>query len=143
MKGITNFINLVIENWTTISVILVVIGGAGLKIVKLYKNWKKMTDDEKIDAMLDIIQEWILKMMCDAEIEWSEFKSAGGIKKSGVIEKIYTKFPQLAKFTDQEKIIEQISNFIEDNMEEMNKIMNEINNVSVHKNEENEEEEIE
>lgn len=143
MKGITNFINLIAENWTTISVIIAVVGGVGLKIVKLYKNWKKMTDDEKIDALLDIVKEWMLKMMCDAELEWSEFKSAGGIKKSGVIEKIYTKFPQLAEFTNQEKIIKQISDFIEDNMDEMNKIMNEINNVSVDEQKENEEEEKE
>lgn len=150
MKGIQNFLALVQNNWTTISFFLVVIFGAITKGLRFYKKWKDKNEKEreealdkilkeKEEALLAVVKEWILKMMCDAELEWANFKAAGGIKRSGVFEKIYTQFPQLADFVDQDRIIQEISKFIEDNMDEMNKVMNEINEVSVKENEEKEE----
>lgn len=140
MKGIQNFLTLVQNNWTTISFIIIMIFGTIMKLLDFYKKWKKMNEKEKEEAILAIVKEWILKMMCDAELEWADFKSAGGIKKSDVFEKIYTQFPQLSSFVNQDEIIEKISEFIESNMDKMNEVMNEINKVSVPEDEENLEE---
>lgn len=120
MVGLKNLLNLIAENWAIISVVLSLII---FTIIKL-KNWKNMSKDEKLDSLLLVIQQWILKMMCEAEKNWEDYNSSGEVKKSEVIAEIYKQFPQLADYSQQDEILTKIETMINGAMASMNKIMN-------------------
>lgn len=120
MVGLKNLLALITENWAVISVVLSLVI---FTIIKL-KNWKTMSKDEKLDSLLLVIQQWILKMMCEAEKNWEKYNSAGEVKKSEVIAEIYKQFPQLADYSQQDEILTKIETMINGAMDSMNKVMN-------------------
>ena len=129
LKGIQNFLEIINENWTTIVVIIGLAIGATNKI----KKYISLTDDEKVEIAKNQIKETILKLISDAENDYSEWKKAGSIKRSQVVEDIFIKYPILSKVADQESIIDWIDNEINcalntlrEIIEENNKTINDV-----------------
>ena len=113
MDGITSFLTFVNDNWTAIVVAL----GLALGLARKIREYVQKTDEEKIEIAKVYIKECILKMITDAELDYEEWKSAGSIKRSQVIQEIYDRYPVLEKVADQEELLawidEQINSALE------------------------------
>lgn len=113
MDGITSFLTFVNDNWTAIVVAL----GLALGLARKIKVYIQKTEEEKIEIAKVYIKECILKMITDAELDYEEWKSAGSIKRSQVIQEIYDRYPVLEKVADQEALLawidEQINSALE------------------------------
>lgn len=101
MDGITSFLTFVNDNWTAIVVAL----GLALGLARKIREYIQKTDEEKIEIAKVYIKECILKMITDAELDYEEWKSAGSIKRSQVIQEIYDRYPVLEKVADQEALL--------------------------------------
>lgn len=121
LQGIQNFLNLVNENWTTIIVII----GLAIGLIRNIKKYINLTDDEKIEIAKTQISETILKLISDAEVDYAEWKKAGSIKRSQVIQDIFNKYPILSKVADQKELVEWIDNEIYSALEELRAIIEE------------------
>ena len=120
MEAIKNTITLIQENWTNILIVISVVIVAGKKVME----YIKMTKEERVEAALKIIKAELLKLMSDAEIEWEEYKKSGEIKKSQVITEIYSQFPFLKDYIDQDELIKRIIEMIDEEKEKMDKVIN-------------------
>ena len=78
----------------------------------------------------------LLQLMSNAEITWSDYAKSGEIKKSEVISKIYSEFPILKEYINQDELIEIISKMIDDEMDNLNKAINGIDTKDEEKEEE-------
>lgn len=125
-NNIFNFLNDGGSVNNIISVIIIIVGILlGIKYFSDFiDKFKDLSDEEKIKVILRIVKAEILKLMSDAEVEWSSFEKAGIIKKSQVIGKIYEKYPVLSSYINQEMIICELEKIIEDNMNNMNSVIN-------------------
>lgn len=130
LNGIKNFLEIINENWTTIIVII----GLVIGVVQKIRKYITLTDEEKVEIAKTQIKETILKLISDAETDYHEWKKAGSIKRSQVIEDIFIKYPILSKVADQGAIVDWIDNEINcalntlrDIIEENNKAVNEVN----------------
>ena len=117
MNNIMDIIKAAMPNILVFVVIL--IGG-----YRTYLSYSKMNKEEKVEAALKVIKTELLKLMSDAEIEWEDFKKSGDLKKSQVLREIYTQFPFLATYIDQDTLIQKIYEMIDEEMDNMNKIIN-------------------
>lgn len=120
VEGLQNTLKIFTDNWSNILIIFSIL----LIAVRKVKEYIKMSKEEQVEAALKIIKEELLKLMSDAEIEWEEFKKSGEIKKSQVITEIYSRFPFLKEYIDQEELIRRISLMIEEEKSKMDKIIN-------------------
>ena len=84
---------------------------------------RKMSKEERLEAILKIVKTQLLKFMGEAEVQWEAYKKSGALKKSQVIQKIYEQFPLLKEYIDQDTLIQKISDMIEDEMENLNKVL--------------------
>lgn len=119
MEGILNVLNFLKENWTAIVIIIALVYAA----YGLFQKLQNMSSEERKAAILQIVKSLVLKLMSDAEVNWSDISKAGKIKSAEVIERIYLQYPQLARFKDQEELIASIQKIIDDKMEELREIM--------------------
>lgn len=126
MQSIANFLLWVNNNWTFIIICI----GLGLGIYKKVKNYSKLTTEEKINRALVSVKSILLEKMATAEIDWSDYKKSGELKKSQVISDIYAQFPVLKEYIDQETLIKEITQMIDDSMGDMNKIVNNLDNTT-------------
>lgn len=126
LQGIQNFLEIINENWTTIIVII----GLAIGTVNRIKKYINLTDDEKIEIAKTQISETILKLISDAESDYSEWKKAGSIKRSQVIEDIFIKYPILSKVADQTEIVKWIDDEIDNALETLREIIEENNKVT-------------
>lgn len=126
LQGIQNFLEIINENWTTIIVII----GLAIGTVNRIKKYINLTDDEKIEIAKTQISETILKLISDAESDYSEWKKAGSIKRSQVIEDIFIKYPILSKVADQTEIVKWIDDEIDNALETLREIIEENNEVT-------------
>lgn len=110
LNGIKNFLELINQNWTTIIVII----GLVIAIVKKSKDYLSKSDEEKIENAKQQIKEIILKLISDAEVDYEEWKKAGNIKRSQVIEEIFVEYPILSKAVNQEELIKWIDEIIDE-----------------------------
>ena len=123
LQGIQNFLEIINENWTTIIVII----GLAIGTVNRIKKYINLTDDEKIEIAKTQMSETILKLISDAESDYSEWKKAGSIKRSQVIEDIFIKYPILSKVADQTEIVKWIDDEIDNALETLREIIEENN----------------
>lgn len=112
LNGLKNFLETVNDNWTTILVII----GLIIAIIKKIKNYVTKSDEEKIVIAKEQITQSILKLISEAEKDYSDWTKAGTIKRSQVIDTIYTKYPILSKVTDQESLINFIDEAIDNSL---------------------------
>lgn len=120
MRSIIDLSNTIITYWTYICIFIAL----GVLTYEKIKKYKKMSEEERVNAALKVIKTEVLKLMSDAEINWKDFYKAGEIKKSEVIDEIYERFPFLTEYINQEELIIKISEMIEDGMDKMNQILN-------------------
>lgn len=109
LKGLQNFLMFINDNWTAILVCI----GLIIALVQKIKSYASLSTDEKIEIAKKQISERILKLISDAEENYQAWVSAGEIKRSEVIAKIYDDYPVLSKVVDQEKLIEWIDEQID------------------------------
>lgn len=119
LVGIKNFLDLINQNWTLITIII----GLGIIVFKKIKSYLSMTTQEKIDFALEQIRVTALKMVTDAENDYKNWVKAGSIKRAEVIDEIFEKYPILNKVTNQKALIANIDKIINDALEEMRKVI--------------------
>lgn len=119
--GLKNFLELINQNWTLITVII----GLGILTFKKIKNYIALSEQEKINLALKQIEVIALKLVTEAECTYEEWVKAGAIKRAEVINEIFEKYPILSKATDQEILISKLDEIIDDALVEMRKVINE------------------
>lgn len=127
MSSIKNILEFINDNWTFI----ITCFGLCILIKRKYKEWNKLSDDEKVEIALKAVKVQLLEIMSEAEIAWDDYKKTGEIKKSKVFQVVYDKFPILKEYCDQDKIIEAIDNMIDELKPQMDKIINSIDSDTV------------
>lgn len=113
LNGIQNFLMMINENWTTIVVII----GLIIMVSKKIKDFLYLSEDEKVQAAKDQLQNIVLSLVSNAELDYKEYEAAGQIKRSQVIDEIFEKYPILTKVTDQEELLEYIDKLIDEALE--------------------------
>lgn len=113
LNGIQNFLMMINENWTTIVVII----GLIIMVSKKVKDFLYLSEDEKVQAAKDQLQNIVLSLVSSAELDYKEYEAAGQIKRSQVIDEIFEKYPILTKVTDQEELLEYIDKLIDEALE--------------------------
>lgn len=121
LTGLKNFLDLINQNWTLITVVI----GLGILVFKKVKSYLSLSDQEKIDMALGRIRISALKWVTEAECAYEDWIKAGSIKRSEVIDKIFEKYPILNKVTDQETLIKTLDDIINDALVEMRKVIEE------------------
>lgn len=121
LTGIRNFLDLINQNWTLITVV----AGLGILVYKKIKNYLSLSGQEKIDLALKQIRITALKMVTDAEDEYANLVKAGEIKRAEVIDVIFEKYPILNKVTDQETLIKMLDDIIDEALITMRKVIEE------------------
>lgn len=119
MDGINSFLMFVNDNWTGIIVML----GLIISLAKKVKDYIKQSDEKKIETAKVYIKECILKMITDAEVDYEEWKSAGSIKRSQVIQEIYDRYPVLDKVADQKALIAWIDKEIDNALKVLREVI--------------------
>ena len=124
MEGIKNFLQLINDNWTTITTILILLFAIYTKAKKFYLDWKAKTEEEKQKAIEEAKQiaiinaknalaDFILVLVSKAELEWqSEEGKLGKVKRAQVIAEIYAKYPILEEVEDKDALLEYIDTLI-------------------------------
>lgn len=110
LTGIKNFLNIINENWTTIIIII----GLAIGIINRLRKYLQLTDEEKVAIAKAQLKEVVLKLVSEAEYDYGEWKKAGSIKRSQVINEIFEKFPVLSKVANQDDVISWIDKEIDD-----------------------------
>ena len=118
LTGIQKFLNFINENWTMIISIITVL----IIIIKKAKSYFSLSKEEQISIAKSQIREIMLRLVTEAECDYCEFIKAGSIKRSQVIDEIFSMYPVLSKITNQEEIIAWIDEVIDESLKEMRKI---------------------
>ena len=121
LVGIKNILDFINNNWVAIVVIVCLINAIAIKI----KKYLALSDEDKIEVAKRQIKETMLKLITEAEVDYIEWINAGSIKRSQVIERIYTMYPVLTKVADQDTLIQWIDDVIDESLEIMRKIFEE------------------
>lgn len=119
MTGLNNFLEFVVNNWTSIFIIIVLIVAMVKKVVDYFKKSK----EERIEIVKEQIRQVVLKLVMDAELDYEEWKKSGAIKRSQVIQELFDEFPVLAEVTDQEQLLAWIDSIIDEALETMRDIL--------------------
>ena len=119
LNGIQNFLQFINDNWTAIIIIISLI----IAIVQKARSYFNKSNAEKIEIAKKQISQVVLKLITDAEIDYNDLVSAGSIKRSQVIQKIFNDYPILTKASDQKAIIEWIDDMINNSLKELRKIV--------------------
>lgn len=119
LDGIKNFLTFINNNWTTITVIISL-------LIALYKKvmaYLKQSQEKKIEIAKTQLSQTILKFITDAEVDYENWNKAGSVKRSQVIQRIYTEYPILSKVVDQQALIVWIDDLINNALKELRKIV--------------------
>lgn len=121
--AVKNFLLIIENNWTTITVI----AAAGFLIYKKVRAFAEKEETEQIAFAKELVCKTILKYVSEAEREYSEWVKAGATKRAQVISKIYADFPILNAVKDQDGLIEWIDEIIKEALKEMREMVSENN----------------
>ena len=119
LNGIKNFLQIVNDNWT----IIVIIIGLLVALFRKIKTYISYSNEEKIEIAKAQLKEFILKLVSDAEADYSEWVQAGSIKRAQVIREIFVEYPILSKVTNQEELVEWIDQLINEALDELRDIV--------------------
>lgn len=119
LNGIQNFLQFVNDNWTAIIIIISLV----IAIIQKVRSYFSKSNAEKIEIAKKQISQIVLKLITDAEVDYTEWTKAGSIKRAQVVQKIFADYPILARAADQEKIIEFIDETINSSLKELSKIV--------------------
>ena len=118
LNGIKNFLQFIEANWTN----LIVIVGLSISLSRKVKAYFSKSNDEKIEIAKAQINQTMLKLVTEAEVDYLEWQSAGCVKRSQVIDKIFTMYPILSTVTNQEELIVWIDEEIDEALKTMREI---------------------
>lgn len=110
MNGIVNFLNLINDNWTTITVII----GLLIMLYRKVESYLKKSEEEKIEIAKKQIKEICLRLVSEAEMDYESWEQAGKIKRSQVFQEIYKEYQVLEKVINQEELIAFIDEAIDE-----------------------------
>lgn len=131
LTGIKNFLNIINENWTTIIIII----GLAIGIVNRLRKYLQLTDEEKVAIAKAQLKEVVLKLVSEAECDYAEWKKAGSIKRSQVIDEIFEKYPVLSKVAEQNDVIAWIDEEIDNALITLRDVISENQEIAVDKTE--------
>ena len=120
MAGFNNFIHLIQNQWTNIIVVIAIIA----TVIRTTLNYSALSQEQRVQSALKVINEELMKLMCQAEIQWKDYKKSGDLKRSQVIKDIYNQFPFLSKYMDQDALVKKIYEMIDKQMDNMNNLLN-------------------
>lgn len=121
LNGIHNFLSFVNDNWTMITAIF----GLALVVSKKVKAYWNTSQEEKIAIAKAQIDEIMLKLVTEAEKDYLEWTKAGAVKRSQVIDQVFSMYPILSRISNQQEIIIWIDDAINRALKEMRKIFEE------------------
>lgn len=110
MNGIVKFLNLINDNWTTITVII----GLLIMLYRKVESYLKKSEEEKIEIAKKQIKEICLRLVSEAEMDYESWEQAGKIKRSQVFQEIYKEYQVLEKVINQEELIAFIDEAIDE-----------------------------
>ena len=119
MKAIQNLLEVLNEHWTSLLICVGLIVGLIRQTIKFFNQ----SQDVRIAIAKQQISEIILKMITDAEVDYKDWEKSGSIKRSQVINEIYTKYPILSKAKSQKEVIDFIDTQIDNSLNELRKII--------------------
>ena len=119
LDGIKNFLTFINNNWTTITVIISLL----FALYKKVMAYLQQSQEKKIEIAKTQLSQTILKFITDAEVDYENWNKAGSVKRSQVIQRIYTEYPILSKVVDQEALIIWIDDLINNALKELRKIV--------------------
>ena len=119
LNGLQNFLQFINNNWTAIIVIISLV----IALIKKTKSYLSKSNDEKIAIAKAQIEQAILKLITDAEVDYETWTKAGSIKRSQVIQKIFTDYPVLSNISDQKAITEWIDETIDEALKSLREII--------------------
>ena len=121
LTGIQNFLNFINDNWTMIASVITLI----IVITKKAISYFGLSKDEQIKVAKAQIREIMLRLVTEAECDYQNMIKSGAIKRSQVIDKIFTMYPVLSKVANQEEVISWIDEIIDETLKEMRKVFEE------------------
>ena len=116
MKGILSILNFINDNWASIIAVvglIFAIAGKTIQFLKLTKEQRKAFITGQVEDM-------VLYLVAEAEALYGS--KTGEIKKSYVINKIFTAIPQLKDLISQEELTKVIDSAIEEALEKIKEI---------------------
>lgn len=119
LTGINRFLMLINDNWTSIVVMIGLLIGLYQKV----KAYLSHSNEEKYEIAKAQIRQSILSMVTDAELQFVDWNKAGSIKRSQVIEKLYSEYPILGKIADQNKVTEWIDSEINNSLNTLKDVL--------------------
>lgn len=119
MLDIVSVLETIVPGPVTALVIAAII----LVCINKYREFKKMSQEERVKLALKVIKNEILKLMSEAELDWCFYEKTGEIKKSQVISEIYDRFPFLRDYVNQDDLIKEIDKIIDSKKEIMDNIL--------------------
>ena len=119
MDSIINFLAFLNENWIYILICIGIIVGIIQKTISYFEK----STNEKIEIAKSQVKEILLKMVADAEEEYSDIIGIGKIKRSQVISNIFEQFPILSKAIDQDNLISWIDSEIDNSLDTLHSII--------------------
>lgn len=121
LDGIYKFLSFINDNWALISAIVALVFAIIKKVVAFFEQSR----EERIKIAKAQIKEVMLRLVTEAERDYREWMKAGEIKRSQVIDEIFTMYPILSKVTNQAELIAWIDQTINDALKKMRKIFEE------------------
>ena len=119
LTGINNVLMFINDHWTQLTIIL----GLGTILWKKVRAFLAKSDEEKIQIALKQAREIILDKVTAAEIDYSEWKKSGAIKRAQVLDEIFKQYPILSKVTSQEEIIKKLDEYIDEALKTLREII--------------------
>ena len=119
LTGINNVLMFINDHWTQLTIIL----GLGTLLWKKVRAFLAKSDEEKIQIALKQAREIILDKVTAAEIDYSDWKKSGAIKRAQVLDAIFKQYPILSKVTSQEEIIKKLDEYIDEALETLREII--------------------
>lgn len=119
LTSINNVLMFINDHWSEITIGIALI----LLLVKKIKAFMEQSDEEKIQNALKQAKEIILDSVTRAEVDYSDWKKSGAIKRAQVLNEIFAKYPILSKVTDQETLIKTLDSYIDEALETLRTII--------------------
>lgn len=106
--GVTVY-EFICENWFVIVVAIAV-------VIYTVEKTLMLSQEERIAMAKYIIAVSIDAIVAEAEEKFADYEKSGQLKRSYVIQTIYTKHPEFGRTVEQEELIEWIDKLIEDSV---------------------------
>ena len=119
LTGINDVLMLINDHWTEITILI----GMALILYKKIRSYLAKSKEEKMEIALKQAREIILDRVTAAEIDYTNWKKAGAIKRAQVLDEIFAAYPILGKITNQEEVIKKLDEYIDEALETLREVI--------------------